>query len=85
MTNRGLMYKFCESKKALLHGDLRIGIVVVTHESTQGIDPVFVIYGPMGSMLVPLLKNCFWLILHKMSMQSREMIGRRMKLRLLIL
>ncbi|KAL5561315.1 hypothetical protein UlMin_031062 [Ulmus minor] len=40
--------KFCERSQALIHGDLHTGSVMVTHESTQVIDPEFAFYGPMG-------------------------------------
>ncbi|XP_062177435.1 methylthioribose kinase-like [Alnus glutinosa] len=39
---------FCERAQALIHGDLHTGSVMVTHESTQVIDPEFAFYGPMG-------------------------------------
>ncbi|KAL5579436.1 hypothetical protein UlMin_011878, partial [Ulmus minor] len=40
--------KFCERSQALIHGDLHTSSVMVTHESTQVIDPEFAFYGPMG-------------------------------------
>ncbi|KAJ4837475.1 hypothetical protein Tsubulata_013188 [Turnera subulata] len=43
-----LKSKFCERAQALIHGDLHTGSVMVTHESTQVIDPEFAFYGPMG-------------------------------------
>ncbi|CAK7330009.1 unnamed protein product [Dovyalis caffra] len=43
-----LKSKFCERAQALVHGDLHTGSVMVTHESTQVIDPEFAFYGPMG-------------------------------------
>lgn len=43
-----LKSKFCEKTQALIHGDLHTGSVMVTHESTQVIDPEFAFYGPMG-------------------------------------
>uniref|UniRef100_A0A5B6ZUL9 S-methyl-5-thioribose kinase n=1 Tax=Davidia involucrata TaxID=16924 RepID=A0A5B6ZUL9_DAVIN len=39
---------FCERAQALIHGDLHTGSVMVTHDSTQVIDPEFAYYGPMG-------------------------------------
>ncbi|XAR52877.1 S-methyl-5-thioribose kinase [Bertholletia excelsa] len=39
---------FCERAQALIHGDLHTGSIMVTHESTQVIDPEFAFYGPMG-------------------------------------
>ncbi|OVA02046.1 Aminoglycoside phosphotransferase [Macleaya cordata] len=39
---------FCERAQALIHGDLHTGSVMVTHDSTQVIDPEFAVYGPMG-------------------------------------
>ncbi|CAK9172435.1 unnamed protein product, partial [Ilex paraguariensis] len=39
---------FCERAQALVHGDLHTGSVMVTHDSTQVIDPEFGFYGPMG-------------------------------------
>uniref|UniRef100_A0A803NNB2 S-methyl-5-thioribose kinase n=1 Tax=Cannabis sativa TaxID=3483 RepID=A0A803NNB2_CANSA len=43
-----LKSKFCERSQALIHGDLHTGSVMVTHDSTQVIDPEFCAYGPMG-------------------------------------
>ncbi|KAM7470472.1 hypothetical protein LguiA_008655 [Lonicera macranthoides] len=43
-----LKSKFCERAQALVHGDLHTGSVMVTHDSTQVIDPEFAFYGPMG-------------------------------------
>ncbi|KAI3922398.1 hypothetical protein MKX01_006087 [Papaver californicum] len=43
-----LKAKFCERAQALIHGDLHTGSVMVTHDSTQVIDPEFAVYGPMG-------------------------------------
>lgn len=43
-----LSSRFCERAQALIHGDLHTGSVMVTHESTQVIDPEFAFYGPMG-------------------------------------
>lgn len=43
-----LFCRFCERSQALLHGDLHTGSVMVTHDSTQVIDPEFGFYGPMG-------------------------------------
>ncbi|KAK9286932.1 hypothetical protein L1049_015340 [Liquidambar formosana] len=39
---------FCERAQALIHGDLHTGSIMVTHDSTQVIDPEFAFYGPMG-------------------------------------
>lgn len=39
---------FCERAQALIHGDLHTGSVMVTHDSTQVIDPEFSFYGPIG-------------------------------------
>ncbi|CAK9187094.1 unnamed protein product [Ilex paraguariensis] len=44
----GLKSMFCERAQALVHGDLHTGSVMVTHDSTQVIDPEFGFYGPMG-------------------------------------
>ncbi|KAH0732156.1 hypothetical protein KY289_003344 [Solanum tuberosum] len=43
-----LKSKFCERAQALIHGDLHTGSLMVTHDSTQVIDPEFSFYGPMG-------------------------------------
>ncbi|KAF3619465.1 Methylthioribose kinase [Capsicum annuum] len=43
-----LKSKFCERAQALIHGDLHTGSLMVTHDSTQVIDPEFAFYGPMG-------------------------------------
>ncbi|GLU03306.1 hypothetical protein SLE2022_205120 [Rubroshorea leprosula] len=43
-----LKSKFCERTQALVHGDLHTGSIMVTHDSTQVIDPEFAFYGPMG-------------------------------------
>ncbi|GLT76695.1 hypothetical protein SLA2020_483400 [Shorea laevis] len=43
-----LKSKFCERSQALIHGDLHTASVMVTHNSTQVIDPEFAFYGPMG-------------------------------------
>ncbi|KAK8955294.1 Methylthioribose kinase [Platanthera guangdongensis] len=39
---------FRERSQALIHGDLHIGFIMVTTESTQVIDPEFAFYVPMG-------------------------------------
>ncbi|XP_059445394.1 methylthioribose kinase-like isoform X1 [Corylus avellana] len=52
-----LKSKFCERSQALIHGDLHTGSVMVTHESTQVIDPEFAFYGPMGFDIGAFLGN----------------------------
>ncbi|KAF4364349.1 hypothetical protein F8388_006926 [Cannabis sativa] len=52
-----LKSKFCERSQALIHGDLHTGSVMVTHDSTQVIDPEFVFYGPMGFDIGAFLGN----------------------------
>ncbi|KAJ0514224.1 putative S-methyl-5-thioribose kinase [Helianthus annuus] len=58
-TNRGLLYRFCERTQALIHSDLHAGSVMVTHESTQVIDPEFAFYGPMGFDVGAFIGNLF--------------------------
>ncbi|GAB4852867.1 hypothetical protein Ancab_017064 [Ancistrocladus abbreviatus] len=48
---------FCERAQALIHGDLHTGSVMVTHDSTQVIDPEFAFYGPMGFDIGAFLGN----------------------------
>ncbi|XP_059652951.1 methylthioribose kinase-like [Cornus florida] len=48
---------FCERAQALVHGDLHTGSVMVTHDSTQVIDPEFAFYGPMGFDIGAFLGN----------------------------
>lgn len=48
---------FCERAQALIHGDLHTGSVMVTHDSTQVIDPEFAFYGPMGFDLGAFIGN----------------------------
>ncbi|KAF4382372.1 hypothetical protein G4B88_011324 [Cannabis sativa] len=52
-----LKSKFCERSQALIHGDLHTGSVMVTHDSTQVIDPEFAFYGPMGFDIGAFLGN----------------------------
>ncbi|XP_044481061.1 methylthioribose kinase-like [Mangifera indica] len=52
-----LKSKFCERAQALIHGDLHTGSVMVTHDSTQIIDPEFAFYGPMGFDIGAFLGN----------------------------
>ncbi|XP_041011108.1 methylthioribose kinase-like [Juglans microcarpa x Juglans regia] len=52
-----LKSKFCERAQALVHGDLHTGSIMVTHESTQVIDPEFAFYGPMGFDIGAFLGN----------------------------
>ncbi|KAL1812025.1 hypothetical protein ACET3Z_022090 [Daucus carota] len=52
-----LKSKFCERAQALIHGDLHTGSVMVTHDSTQVIDPEFAFYGPMGFDIGAFLAN----------------------------
>lgn len=52
-----LKIKFCERAQALIHGDLHTGSVMVTHDSTQVIDPEFAFYGPMGFDIGAFLAN----------------------------
>ncbi|KAJ7967527.1 Methylthioribose kinase [Quillaja saponaria] len=52
-----LKSKFCERAQALIHGDLHTGSVMVTHESTQVIDPEFAFFGPMGFDIGAFLGN----------------------------
>ncbi|CAI9286916.1 unnamed protein product [Lactuca saligna] len=54
-----LKSKFCEKTQALIHGDLHTGSVMVTHESTQVIDPEFAFYGPMGFDIGAFIGNLF--------------------------
>ncbi|KAJ0884213.1 putative S-methyl-5-thioribose kinase [Helianthus annuus] len=54
-----LKSKFCERTQALIHGDLHTGSVMVTHESTQVIDPEFAFYGPMGFDVGAFIGNLF--------------------------
>lgn len=49
--------RFCERAQALVHGDLHTGSIMVTHESTQVIDPEFAFYGPMGFDIGAFLGN----------------------------
>lgn len=49
--------RFCERAQALIHGDLHTGSVMVTHDSTQVIDPEFAFYGPMGFDIGAFLGN----------------------------
>ena len=49
--------RFCERAQALIHGDLHTGSVMVTHDSTQVIDPEFAFYGPMGFDIGAFLAN----------------------------
>lgn len=51
------LYRFCERAQALIHGDLHTGSVMVTHDSTQIIDPEFAFYGPMGFDIGAFLGN----------------------------
>lgn len=51
------VFRFCERSQALIHGDLHTGSVMVTHESTQVIDPEFGFYGPMGFDIGAFLGN----------------------------
>ena len=51
--------RFCEKTQALIHGDLHTGSVMVTHESTQVIDPEFAFYGPMGFDIGAFIGNLF--------------------------
>ncbi|XP_059652949.1 methylthioribose kinase-like [Cornus florida] len=48
---------FGERAQALIHGDLHTGSVMVTHDSTQVIDPEFAYYGPMGFDIGAFLGN----------------------------
>ncbi|KAM1761029.1 hypothetical protein ACFX12_003840 [Malus domestica] len=48
---------FCERAQALVHGDLHTSSVMVTHDSTQVIDPEFAFYGPMGFDIGAFLGN----------------------------
>ncbi|KAK9667159.1 hypothetical protein RND81_14G237400 [Saponaria officinalis] len=48
---------FCERAQALIHGDLHTGSIMVTHDSTQVIDPEFAFYGPMGFDIGAFLGN----------------------------
>ncbi|GMH02837.1 hypothetical protein Nepgr_004676 [Nepenthes gracilis] len=48
---------FCERAQALIHGDLHTSSVMVTHDSTQVIDPEFAFYGPMGFDIGAFLGN----------------------------
>ncbi|KAL6270517.1 hypothetical protein ACE6H2_027428 [Prunus campanulata] len=48
---------FCERAQAIIHGDLHTGSVMVTHDSTQVIDPEFAFYGPMGFDIGAFLGN----------------------------
>ncbi|QHN79793.1 methylthioribose kinase 1 isoform X3 [Arachis hypogaea] len=48
---------FCERAQALIHGDLHTSSMMVTHESTQVIDPEFAFYGPMGYDIGAFLGN----------------------------
>ena len=50
-------FRFCERAQALLHGDLHTSSVMVTHESTQVLDPEFAFYGPMGFDIGAFLGN----------------------------
>ncbi|KAL4615329.1 hypothetical protein ACB092_07G115900 [Castanea dentata] len=52
-----LKSKFCERDQALLHGDLHTSSVMVTHESTQVLDPDFAFYWPMGFDIGAFLGN----------------------------
>ncbi|KAM4098640.1 hypothetical protein ACJW30_07G092700 [Castanea mollissima] len=52
-----LKSKFCERDQALLHGDLDASSVMVTHESTQVLDPDFAFYWPMGFDIGAFLGN----------------------------
>ncbi|KAJ9537950.1 hypothetical protein OSB04_030683 [Centaurea solstitialis] len=54
-----LKSKFCEKKQALIHGDLHTSSVMVTHDSTQIIDPEFAFYGPMGFDIGAFIGNLF--------------------------
>ncbi|RYR37273.1 hypothetical protein Ahy_A09g042187 isoform B [Arachis hypogaea] len=49
--------RFCERAQALIHGDLHTSSMMVTHESTQVIDPEFAFYGPMGYDIGAFLGN----------------------------
>lgn len=51
------LYRFCERAQALIHGDLHTGSIMVTHDSTQVIDPEFAFYGPMGFDIGAFLGN----------------------------
>ncbi|XP_052191865.1 methylthioribose kinase-like [Diospyros lotus] len=48
---------FCERAQALIHGDLHTSSIMVTHDSTQVIDPEFAFYGPMGFDIGAFLGN----------------------------
>ena len=43
-----LKCKFMGNAKALIHGDLHTGSIMVTQDDTRVIDPEFAFYGPMG-------------------------------------
>ncbi|KAG2575530.1 hypothetical protein PVAP13_7KG385100 [Panicum virgatum] len=48
---------FIERARALIHGDLHTGSIMVTPDSTQVIDPEFGFYGPMGFDIGAFLGN----------------------------
>src|SRR5262245_52027675 len=43
-----LKEQFLSDTRAMIHGDLHTGSIMVTEDSTKVIDPEFVMYGPMG-------------------------------------
>lgn len=74
-------FRFCERAQALIHGDLHTGSVMVTHDSTQVIDPEFAYYGPMGFDVGAFLGN---LILAFFSQDGHAKEGNDRKVSLLV-